>query len=94
MGLELKEKKNNGKRVIDFCAERGLSVSNTYFEHKSLQKYTSMSRGQDGVEIMSITDPLLVKEVLLRYEQDLRSVRGMGRSLSDHHVDYVKLGCG
>ena len=47
MGLELKEKKNNGKRVIDFCAERGLSVSNTYFEHKSLQKYTSMSRGQD-----------------------------------------------
>ena len=25
---------DNGRRVLDFCAERGLSVSNTYFEHK------------------------------------------------------------
>ena len=25
----------NGKRGIDFCAERDLSVSNTYFEHSS-----------------------------------------------------------
>ena len=27
-------KNDNGRRVIDFCAERGLCVSNTYFKHK------------------------------------------------------------
>ena len=26
----------NGKRVMDFFAERGLFVDNTYFDHKSL----------------------------------------------------------
>ena len=26
----------NGRRVVEFCAERGLCVSNTCFEHRSL----------------------------------------------------------
>ena len=30
--------KDSGWRVIDFCAERELYVTNTYFEHKSLHK--------------------------------------------------------
>ena len=34
--------------MVEFCAERGLCVGSTYFEHKSLHKYTSMARGQDG----------------------------------------------
>ena len=29
---------DNGRRVIDFCAERGLCVGNTYSEHKNLHK--------------------------------------------------------
>ena len=27
---------NNGRRVIHFCAEGKLSVSNTYFEHRMI----------------------------------------------------------
>ena len=30
------EKNDNGRRVVEFCAERGLCVANTYLEHKSL----------------------------------------------------------
>ena len=26
----------NARRVVEFCAERGMCVGNTYFEHKSL----------------------------------------------------------
>ena len=29
---------DDGRRVVEFCAERGLSVGNKYFEHKSLHK--------------------------------------------------------
>ena len=46
----------NGRRVIDCCAERGLSLSNTYFEHNSLHNYKRLARGQDGVEVKSMID--------------------------------------
>ena len=33
-GFGVPGENDNGKKVIDFCNERGLCVSNTYFEHK------------------------------------------------------------
>ena len=38
---------DNGIRVVEFCADRGLCVANTYFKHRSLYKYTRVARGQD-----------------------------------------------
>ena len=43
---------------MEFCAERGLYVGNTYFKHRSLHKY---ARGQNGVETESMIDLVLVK---------------------------------
>ena len=42
---------DNGRRVVEFCAERGPCVGNTYFKHISLHKCTRVARDQDGVEI-------------------------------------------
>ena len=39
---------------MEFCVEKELCVDNTYFEHKSLHKYTRVARGQDGVEVKSM----------------------------------------
>ena len=47
------EENKKGGRVLEFCIVRRLCVGNTYFEHKSLHKYTKVSRGQDGVEVKS-----------------------------------------
>ena len=47
--------------MLEFCAERGLCVGNTYFERTSLHKYTRVLRIQDGVEVKSMTDLVLVK---------------------------------
>ena len=52
---------NNGRRVVEFCAEKGMHVSNRYFKHRSLRKYTKMARVQDRVEVKSIIDLVLVK---------------------------------
>ena len=41
-------------------------MGNTYFEHKSLRKHAMLARGQDGVEVMSKIDLVLVKEDMLR----------------------------
>ena len=45
-----------------------------------------MARGQGGMEVKSIIDLVLVKKAMLRYVEDLRAVRGMRRSFSNHHV--------
>ena len=71
---------------MEFCAESGECVGNTYFKHKSLFKYTSLARGQVGVEVKNMIDLVLVKRDMMCYVQDLRAVRGIGRCLSDHHV--------
>ena len=38
---------------------------NTYFEHKSLYKYTREARSQDGVEEKSMIDLVLMKKDML-----------------------------
>ena len=43
-----------------------------------------MARGQDGVEVKSMIDLVLVKDMLY-YVQEVISVRGMGQGVSDHH---------
>ena len=40
-------------------------MGNAYFKHKSLHKYTTVARGQDGVEVMSMIDLVLVKKHVL-----------------------------
>ena len=43
------------------------------------------------VEVNSMIDLVLVRDLLHLYVQDVRLVRGMGQSLSDHHVLLCKV---
>ena len=69
---------DSGRRVVDVCAEKVFCMSNTYFKHKSLCKYTRVARGQDGLGLRSIIDVVLIKRDILQYMQAMRMVRGMG----------------
>ena len=53
---------------------------------KSLHKYTRVTRGRDGVEVMSMIDRVQVRKEMLRYLQDVRAVRGLGRGFSDYVI--------
>ena len=90
-GFGVLRENDNGRRVIDFYAENGISVSNTYFEHKSLHKYTKLVRGQDGVEVKSMVDLVLGMKDILRYMNCVRAAREVGRGPSDHHVLLCKI---
>ena len=46
-----------------------------------LHKYTRVTRGQDGVEVKSMIDLVLVKKDMMRYRQNVRVARGLGRGL-------------
>ena len=88
--FEVPRDNDNGRRVVGFCTERGLYVGNTYFKHRSVRKYTRVVKGQGGVETKSMIDLVLLKREMLRYVEDVRTVKGMGRGLSDHHVVLCK----
>ena len=81
----------NERKVVEFCAERELCVGNTYFDHKTLHKYTKVARDQDGVEVKIMIDMILVKKDMLRFVQDVRAVRRMGRGILDHNVVLCKV---
>ena len=66
-------------------------MGNTYFEYRSLHKYTRVVRGQDGVEVKSMIDLMLVKKDMMRFVQDVRAVRGMARDISDHYAVLCKV---
>ena len=68
---------DNGRRVGEFCEERGLCEGNTYFKRRSLHKYTRVSRVRDGVDFKSMIDLVLMKKDILQYVENVRAVRGM-----------------
>ena len=49
VGFGVSGESDYGRRVIDIYVEKGLYVSNIYFEHKSSRKYTRVATGQDVV---------------------------------------------
>ena len=50
---------DNGRRVVEFCVQRGLCVGNTYFEQRSSHKSARVARGQDRDEVKSMIDLVL-----------------------------------
>ena len=42
---------------------KGAVYGNTYFEQKNLHKYPRVARDQDGVEVKSMIDLVLVKRI-------------------------------
>ena len=53
--------------------------------------YTILPRDQDGVEVKIKIALVVVKRDMLRFVQNVRAVRGMGRGLSNHYVVLFKV---
>lgn len=50
----------NGERIVQFCAEGGMCVTNTFFQNRAINKYTWRSL-RDNVEPNCMIDSILVK---------------------------------
>ncbi len=80
------EVNENGAHLVDVCAERGLFLSNTFFQHKMIHRYT-WRRREDGGEEKSLIDYIAIgrKDVM-----DAKVVRGALEG-SDHYAVVVKI---
>ncbi len=79
----------NGEHLVDVCAERGLFLANTFFQHKMIHRYT-WRRGEDGGEERSLIDYIAVDE---RLRKDVLDSKVVGGALdgSDHYAVVVKI---
>ncbi len=66
----VEEANENGEHLVDVCAERGLFLANTFFQHKMIHWYM-WRRREDGEEEKSLiyyiaVDERLRKDVLVQ----------------------------
>ena len=73
---------DNGNRLKSFCQSHQLSMSNTFFKHRMLHKYTWYSN--DG-RTRKIIDYILVEKYVQRYMTNCRVFRGVNID-SDHRL--------
>ena len=89
-GFGVSGENDNSRRVVQFCVERGMCVSNIYFEHRSLRNYMKVAWGQERVEVKSMIDLVLVKRDMLCCLGFEGSVMNGIWPLIDNHVILTK----
>ncbi len=83
--MALWERGINGQYLVDIYAERGLFLSNTFFQHKMIHRYT-WARWNER----SMIDYIAVDNRLRREVEDTKVVRGLF-SDSDHFAVVAKV---
>ena len=68
--------------MVDICAEKGLLLANTFFEHRMIHRYTWRRRDAEE-EQKRLIDYITVDERLKKDVMDARVVRGLFQG-SDH----------
>ena len=78
---------SNGKRLIDFCIMNDLVITNTFYEHKEIHRYTRevRSRGE-----RSIIDYIMINKKYRKEVKDTRVRRGP-EIYSDHYLVLTKI---
>ena len=73
---------DNGLRLLEFCALNGLVITNSFFQHKAIHKYTWYS---NTGRTRNAIDHIIVRSKSLSSVQDTRVFRGADIS-SDHRL--------
>lgn len=82
-----KHRNNNGERLINFCVENNLIVTNTFYKHKNIHKYT---REVTSRKERSIIDFVLINRSCRKEILDVKVRRGP-EIYSDHYLVVAKV---
>ena len=79
---------DNGVRLLGLCGARGLIIGNTWFEKRSIHKYTWVSGVNGGLGLL---DYVCVKKSMHARLVDVNVLRGAAMGISDHYLVEAKL---
>lgn len=79
----------NGECLKSVCAGKNLMVTNTFFKHKDIHKYTWVRDGR--VTYKSLIDFVCVDERLRARVMDARALRGVTNGLSDPYMVMTRI---
>lgn len=82
--LGVSRENENGKKVIDYCEEKGVCISDIFFNHMSNHKVLKVDVGRDGIEVKGMNAFPLVKK-MLKYVMDYKLVKGLRKGISGHY---------
>ena len=82
-----KTKNNNGYRLINYCSENNLIITNSFFQHKAIHKFTRVLRSK---EEESIIDYILTNKENRKNIKDVK-VKREPEIGSDHHLLLAKI---
>ncbi|XP_050506239.1 craniofacial development protein 2-like [Diabrotica virgifera virgifera] len=80
---------DNGERLIEICENHQLKITNGFFKHRDVHKYTWT---QTTRNLKSIIDYIITKQNTNMQVQDTRAYRGITCG-SDHYVVKSKVTC-
>lgn len=77
----------NGERLINYCVENNLIVTNTFYPHKNIHKYTREVKSRNE---KSIIDYILINRPFRKGIVDVKVRRG-SEIYSDHYLIVAKV---
>ena len=80
----------NGRKLIDMCTQKRLSLGNTFFEKKDLHKFTWVNGVDDRKGLL---DFIVVQEEEINKLLGVNVLRGAGGGISNHHLAITKIRC-
>nr|CAI5845205.1 unnamed protein product [Callosobruchus analis] len=83
-------KNNNGERLIHFCIENRYAITNTFFKHKDIHRYTREVKSRNE---RSIIDYVIVPKQQRSAVKDVRVKRG-SEIFSDHYLFVARIKSG
>lgn len=78
---------DNGERLIELCQENALRITNGWFKHKDIHRYTWI---QPTRNLKTIIDYIIIKQQTRLIVKDVRVMRGLECG-SDHHFLIAKI---
>ena len=76
----------SGEKLLDMCIEKELTVGNSFFRKKDVNKYTWVRVAGGRVVERALMDYVLITKRMIGRVKDVHVFRGVGAGMSDHFM--------
>ena len=81
----------SGEKLLNMCLEQELTISNSYFKKKLINKYTWIRVANGRVTERALMDYMLITKRMIGRVLDVHVYRGMAAGMSDHFLVEAKV---